>query len=61
MIGFRRTTGVVCALAMILTGIALEFAQRLVPGRSFEIADMVANTLGVFTGIGLVWVERWGE
>jgi glycopeptide antibiotics resistance protein len=31
--------------------VALEFAQRLVPGRSFEVGDMIANTLGVCAGL----------
>ena len=35
------------AVGSVLWGIAIEFGQRLVPGRSFEIADMVANTAGV--------------
>jgi len=34
----------------ILLGIALEFAQRLSPGRSFEIADMLADAAGVLCG-----------
>jgi hypothetical protein len=51
-VGFRRSTGTACALAMIPAGVALEYLQRLVPGRSFEIADMIANTLGVLTGLG---------
>lgn len=52
-------TGVRCALAMIPLGIVLELLQRLVPGRSFELADMAANTLGAFTGIIVgLWI-RW--
>jgi VanZ family protein len=51
MLGFRPLAGIACAGSMILLGIALEFAQTLVPGRSYEVADMVANTLGVCTGI----------
>ncbi|MEK7408923.1 MAG: VanZ family protein [Acidobacteriota bacterium] len=43
-----------CALAaaasVVLLGLALEFAQRLVPGRSFEWADFAANNLGVLAG-----------
>ena len=61
MIGFRRVWGVAGALSMIGAGIALEFAQRQAPGRSFEIADMVANALGVLTGIGMVWAATCGE
>ena len=43
---------------MVFLGVALEFAQRLVPSRSFEIADMVANALGVLAGIVLALVGR---
>lgn len=53
MMGFRRRTGIACALAMIPVGVVLEFLQRLVPGRSFEYADMAANTLGVLTGLAV--------
>jgi hypothetical protein len=49
--GFRRPAGIACALAMIPVGVGLEFLQRMVPGRSFEIADMAANTLGVLAGL----------
>jgi len=36
---------------MILLGIALEFGQKLIPGRSCESRDMFINSLGVLTGI----------
>jgi len=38
------------ALLWILLGVALEFAQRATGYRSFEIADMAANALGVAAG-----------
>jgi VanZ family protein len=56
--GFKLRHGIPLALSMILLGVALEFAQRLVPSRSYEVADMVANALGVFTGIALALVAR---
>ena len=31
-------------------GIMIEFIQRFVPGRSFSIADMIANAIGVALG-----------
>jgi len=31
-------------------GISIEFLQRYVPGRSFSVADMIANTIGVAIG-----------
>ena len=49
------TTGLVLsgALAMILLGVALEFGQKLVPGRGFEVRDMFINGFGVLTGIAI--------
>jgi VanZ family protein len=38
------------ALGFIAMGVALEFVQALTPTRSFEYADMVANTIGALTG-----------
>jgi VanZ family protein len=44
------------ALALALVGavslgVALEFAQRLSPGRNFEIGDMLADACGVLCGL----------
>ena len=33
-------------------GIGLEFGQLYSPGRTFEVADMVADALGVCFGLG---------
>jgi VanZ family protein len=49
----RRSGAVLAALAMILLGVALEFGQKLVPGREFEIRDMFINGVGVLTGIAI--------
>lgn len=38
------------AVALIFMGIFLEFIQSLNPVRFYEVADMVANTVGVVTG-----------
>jgi len=48
------------ALSMAPLGAALEFGQLAVPGRSFELADMAANTIGVGLGLtlGLFWAKR---
>ena len=55
------------ALALAALGVVLEFLQGLTGYRSFEIADMVANTIGAMLGWGLaqtplknalVWIER---
>jgi VanZ family protein len=37
--------------AAIALGVLLEFAQRLSPGRNFEVADMVADACGVLGGL----------
>ncbi|TMG75272.1 MAG: VanZ family protein [Betaproteobacteria bacterium] len=56
------------AVAFAAMGVALEFLQGLTEYRSFEIADMVANTVGAGLGWclvqtplrnGLGWLERW--
>jgi len=38
------------ALGLVAMGVALEFLQRLTETRSFEIADMVADGIGVALG-----------
>jgi VanZ family protein len=38
------------AIAFIAMGIALEFVQRLTDYRTFELADMAADAVGVFVG-----------
>ena len=43
------------ALCMVPLGVCLEFLQVYVPGRSFSVADMAANGLGVMLGI---WLAR---
>ncbi len=49
---FEKTrTAFVAALLMIPYGIALEFAQQVVPGRDCSLADMAADAAGVFLGI----------
>ena len=58
ILGFARTGGVLWALAMIPLGVALEFAQKIVPGRSFELGDITANTLGVLTGVAAGWAGK---
>lgn len=49
--GWRK----VCAAGILLAlyGVGLEFVQRYVPGRGFELADMLANSTGVLCGIVL--------
>ena len=54
----RRPAAVLTALAMILLGVALEFGQKLSPGRSCEIRDMFINGAGVLTGIAIGILSR---
>jgi VanZ family protein len=54
----RRPAAVLAALAMILLGVALEFGQKLSPGRSCEVRDMFINGLGVLTGIAIGLLSR---
>lgn len=46
----QRPVAIMAALFTILLGVALEFGQKLVPGRGFEIRDMFINGAGVLTG-----------
>jgi VanZ family protein len=50
-------------LSMIPFSIVLEIGQLWVPGRSFEVLDIQANTLGVLSGVlaGMVMrlIQRW--
>jgi VanZ family protein len=54
----RRPVAVLAALAMIVLGVALEFGQKLVPGREFEIRDMFINGFGCLTGIAIAILSR---
>jgi VanZ family protein len=54
----RWHSAMLAALAMILLGVALEFGQKLVPGRSFEIRDMFINGFGVLTGVAIGILSR---
>jgi VanZ family protein len=51
-VGFshRGTELTMLAAVTIAGGVALEFAQGLVPQRTFDILDMGANTLGAMVG-----------
>ncbi len=40
-------------IGWVAMGVALEFAQRATGTRSFDVADMVANSLGVLLGWGI--------
>ncbi len=54
MMGFTvRRLAISAALSMIILGILLEVGQYFIPGRSFSLLDIAANTIGVLLGIFL--------
>jgi VanZ family protein len=55
-LGFR--TAIRCIVATELVGIGLEIVQRIVPDRSFDLYDVLANTMGVLAGIALAVAIR---
>jgi VanZ family protein len=38
-----------------LYGVVVEFCQLLVPTRSYEVIDMIADAMGSALAVGLVW------
>jgi VanZ family protein len=54
----HRSLAVMAALFTIVLGVALEFGQKLVPGREFEIRDMFINGFGVLIGIAIGILSR---
>jgi len=49
---YFHSTRVFYALGFVAMGVALELAQRALGYRSFELADMAANAIGVAAGWG---------
>ena len=47
--GKRR---LLAAFLMIPLGVLLEIGQNFVPGRTFSVLDMVANSFGTLLGVG---------
>lgn len=45
------------AAGFMLMGVALEFVQRELGYRSYEVADMLANALGVLLGWGVALLQ----
>jgi hypothetical protein len=43
---------VIAAVVATALGVGIEVAQTVIPGRTFEVADVVANAVGA--GVGLV-------
>ena len=56
VLGFEIRKGVLAALSMILLGVLLELAQKFIPGRTFDFADIAANTAGVLAALGIAWI-----
>jgi glycopeptide antibiotics resistance protein len=57
-IGLPLSSAIACLIASEVVGIGLEFAQLLVPDRSCDPYDAVANTIGVLAGTALAIVIR---
>jgi VanZ family protein len=53
--GIRWTTVLGAIVISSLYGVSDEFHQRFVPGRTYEILDMVADAIGSATAAGLLW------
>jgi VanZ family protein len=58
VLGFEAGRGVFAALSMIVLGALLDVAQKFIPGRSFEYADIAANSVGVIMGLGIARITR---
>ncbi|MBI3046680.1 MAG: VanZ family protein [Acidobacteria bacterium] len=52
-----RTAGVAIAIAVAYAA-SDEFHQTFVPGRSADLNDLIADTVGVFAGTAACWA--WG-
>ncbi len=46
----RKSTRIAYATGFVVMGIAIEFLQKMTGYRSFEVADMVADAIGVLLG-----------
>jgi len=44
------------AIVLLGYGLSIEFIQSNIPGRNTQVWDMVANGVGILTGIG-VWIR----
>jgi VanZ family protein len=57
--GVRINTLVLCVAISESIGIALEFGQAFVPGRSFDVEDILANSVGIVVGLLLAAAVRY--
>ena len=53
-----RKIGFALAVGLIVLGGGLELAQSFIPGRTTDVFDFIANTVGVVAGL---FVHRWVE
>jgi VanZ family protein len=53
LLAFEGRRGMAVALSMIFLGAGIEILQHFSPGRTPDIDDAIANTLGVLSGIAL--------
>jgi VanZ family protein len=53
MLASRRRIQAGWALGFVAMGVALEYAQGMTEYRTFEVADMAADAIGVLIGWGL--------
>ena len=53
MLYVKRAPRIAYAAGFIAMGVGLEFVQRWLGYRSFELLDMAANTIGVLLGLAL--------
>jgi VanZ family protein len=54
----NRYTRIAYGIGWVLLGVALEFAQAATGTRSYEVADMAANALGVLLAWGLATLRK---
>jgi VanZ family protein len=54
---FLRQKAVLVSLSVcILYGVLVEALQHLIPGRHFELFDILANSLGCLAGLGVFYL-----
>jgi VanZ family protein len=59
VLGMRRTLDALVGVgSMMVLGLLMEITQHFVPGRSLEVADEVANMLGVLCGMAIAFPFR---
>lgn len=52
----RRKAINISLLTGIVYGLLIEIIQQLIPGRHFELADVIANSFGCFIGVGIFYL-----